>query len=40
MKNIKNKWTLKGALCVILKNLSTVFTKNIQNTETVILQED
>ena len=35
-----NKWTLKRVLCVILKNISTIFTKNVQNAETVIVQED
>ena len=39
-KNIINKWTLKCVLCVILKNISTVFTKYIQNAKTVIVQED
>ena len=34
-----NKWRVKFALNVILYNISTTFTKNIQNAKTVTSNE-
>ena len=34
-----NKWRTKFALNVILKNISTTFTKDIQNAKTVTTNE-
>ena len=39
-ENIINKWILKCVQFVILKKVSTTFTKIIQNAETVIVQEE
>ena len=38
-KNITNKWKAKRVLCIIWKNISTIFTKHIQNAKAVIAQE-
>ena len=38
-KNIINKWKAKRVLCVIWKNISTIFTKHTQIAQTVIAQE-
>ena len=39
IKNIKNNWRVKFALNVILKNISTTFTKNIENAKTLTSNE-
>ena len=38
-KNIIKKWKAKHVLCVICKNISTIFTKHTQIAKTVITQE-
>ena len=38
-KNIIKKWKAKRVLCVLWKNISTIFTKHTQNAKTVIAQE-
>ena len=38
MKTLK-KWIPKLVACVILKNISTIFTEHIQNVKNVMAQE-